>query len=407
MVLPSQSARPTARRGHMFRRRKSSAVKFVVIGAAVLALPAWLIYTMVSGPDTSEGSPQDESTNVAMNQGSSTSSPPIITDPERPNTSTQGRTNEPEGIRNPNLLDRPGQQPRNTNGGTSGSEASPPNESGSGSPSGTNRDSGTGDVTFAELKRVRDLYTEGWRLFSDDPVRAREFLTRAYTSGLLPPEDEMRIRVNLARMNETLVFSPTVTPGDPFAQTYTVRPNDNLSGIVRQRSLLVDHRLIARVNNLRNANNIRLGQQLKLLTGPFHLVVYKSAYRADLYMGDSDDRVFVRSFDVGLGEGNSTPVGTFRVRTNSKLINPEWTNPRTGQRFAADDPKNPIGEYWIGLEGIDAVSRTFEAYGIHGTIEPDSIGKQQSMGCIRMRDEDVAIVYEVLVENASVIEIRP
>lgn len=412
MVLPSQSARPTFRRSHMFRRRRNSIIKFVVIAAVVIAIPAWLAYSMLTGGDGEGDTTGQSGTNLTSNQtaNQNTTAPPTIRDPERP-AGESAPPRQPEGISNPNLLGNAGSNRTGNTGGTTppagGSTPTGTNQSGNNTFGSGSGDVGSSDVSFAEVKRVRELYSEGFRLFSDDPVRAREFLSRAYVSGLLPAEDEKRVRVNIARLNETLVFSRTVVPGDPFAQSYTVRPNDSLSGIVSQRSLLIDHRLLARVNNLKNPNNIRLGQELKLITGPFHLVVHKNAYRADLFIGDADDRVFVRSFDVGLGEGNSTPVGTFRVRPNSKLINPEWTNPRTGERFTADDPKNPIGEYWIGLEGIDAVSKTFEAYGIHGTIEPNSIGRQMSMGCIRMRDEDIAIVYEALVENASVIEIRP
>ncbi|MEE8046600.1 MAG: L,D-transpeptidase, partial [Dehalococcoidia bacterium] len=58
-------------------------------------------------------------------------------------------------------------------------------------------------------------------------------------------------------------------------------------------------------------------------------------------------------------------------------------------------------------QGVEAHNRDFSGYGIHGTIDPDSIGRQSSMGCIRMRPEHVEIVYEVLVEEASTIEIRP
>lgn len=412
MVLPSQSARPTFRRSHMFRRRRNSIIKFVVIAAIVVAVPAWLAYSMLSGDDGERETTTENGANLTSNQASnqatnqSTTAPPTIRDPERP-AAGSAPPREPQGISNPNLLGNTGGNTGQNTPPAGGSTPTAPNQGGAGNFGTGGGDAGASNVSFAELKRVREYYSEGFRLFSEDPVRAREFLSRAYVSGLLPAEDEKRVRVNLARLNETLVFSRTVVPGDPFAQSYTVQPNDSLSGIVSKRSLLIDHRLLARINNLKNPNTIRLGQQLKLITGPFHLVVHKNAYRADLFLGDADERVFVRSFDVGLGESNTTPVGTFRVRPNSKLINPEWTNPRTGQRFAADDPKNPIGEYWIGLEGIDAVSKTFEAYGIHGTIEPNSIGGQMSMGCIRMRDEDIAIVYESLVENASVIEIRP
>src|SRR5690606_25444057 len=115
---------------------------------------------------------------------------------------------------------------------------------------------------------------------------------------------------------------------------------------------------------------------------------------------------YIRSFPVGLGEYDSTPVGAWVVRSNSKLINPAWANPRTGERFAADDPRNPIGEHWIGLDGIDDHTRLTDGYGIHGTVEPESIGRQASMGCIRMHADDVALVYELLLEGVSSVHIH-
>jgi lipoprotein-anchoring transpeptidase ErfK/SrfK len=114
----------------------------------------------------------------------------------------------------------------------------------------------------------------------------------------------------------------------------------------------------------------------------------------------------VTSLPVGLGEYDSTPVGRFRVEPGKRLINPAWTNPRTGEKYDAGDPKNPIGERWIGLEGIDEGNRDLDGYGIHGTIDPASIGHQRSMGCVRMLPDDVALVYEVLVDGCEV-EIRP
>jgi lipoprotein-anchoring transpeptidase ErfK/SrfK len=40
--------------------------------------------------------------------------------------------------------------------------------------------------------------------------------------------------------------------------------------------------------------------------------------------------------------------------------------------------------------------------GIHGTNDPTSIGKRVSQGCIRMRNEDVEALFEILPEGATV-----
>lgn len=46
------------------------------------------------------------------------------------------------------------------------------------------------------------------------------------------------------------------------------------------------------------------------------------------------------------------------------------------------------------------------SYGIHGTIDPDSIGKQSSLGCIRLHTDDIAMVYDMLVEGKSMVVLK-
>jgi lipoprotein-anchoring transpeptidase ErfK/SrfK len=158
--------------------------------------------------------------------------------------------------------------------------------------------------------------------------------------------------------------------------------------------------LAARINQISNPQIVRLNATLKLIRGPFNAVIDKSDHRMDIYLGD----IYVRSFNVGLGADAGTPTGLWAVR--NKLMNPEWIDPATGHRYLADAPDNPIGERWIGLMGLtgDAVGRS--GFGIHGTIDADSIGRNQSMGCIRLVADDVAWVYDLLVDGKSRVAVR-
>ncbi len=244
-------------------------------------------------------------------------------------------------------------------------------------------------------------------LARNKPLEARRALSRALLSGSLDEFESDRTREQLRALNERLVFSPEIVENDPYTQAYVVQPNEFLSTIVKDQGLAVDWRFILRINGIREARNVRAGQRLKLISGPFHAVIDKSTYRLDLYLGRAPNLVYVASYPVGLGEFNSTPTGLFQVRVNSKLIDPGWTNARTRRHYASDDPENPIGERWIGLQGLQEHNRDLSGYGIHGTIEPESIGRQSSMGCIRMLPADVETVYAVLVEGVSTIEIRP
>lgn len=241
-----------------------------------------------------------------------------------------------------------------------------------------------------------------------DPVEARAALTELILSGALTGSEQRRAREVVEQINGRLVFSAATVEGDPFSRIYRVEPGDSLERIARRETgNAVDWRFLQRINGIRNPRALQVGQRLKLPVGHFHAVVHKRDYRLDLFLVNDSGRVLVRSFPVGLGELNSTPEGVARVRAGSKLVDPAWTNPRTGEYFAGSDPANPIGHRWIGLVSVTPGDELFDTYGIHGTIDPASIGQSLSMGCIRLLPNDVELVYEVLTEAGSTVEVRP
>jgi lipoprotein-anchoring transpeptidase ErfK/SrfK len=247
------------------------------------------------------------------------------------------------------------------------------------------------------------------RINENRPLEARELLWQAMHDPSLGDMDRMQIMDRLSAINADLVFGPKILPGDPLVVEYRVKPGDSLARIASRNDLSIDWRFIQRVNRISDPSRIRVDQRLKLVRGPFHAVVTKHLYRLDLYVGPPDregEWLYITSFDVGLGESGGTPTGEFVVRPDSKLVNPAWANPRTGERFSADDPKNPIGERWLGIDGIGD-SAVHLGYGIHGTIEPQSIGREMSMGCVRLGNDDVQVVYEVLSEGISRVRIMP
>ena len=240
-----------------------------------------------------------------------------------------------------------------------------------------------------------------------DPVAARESLTRILDNSATTATDRLGAYEAINKVNAVLTFSERVLANDPFSKQYTVQEGDSLSNIRKTLHLDCEWRFLQRINHLATERSIRVGQVLKTPTGAFHGEVHKSEFRLNIFQGDGPGRVMIASYPISLGEFNSTPIGAFSIRPRSKLIDPEWRNPRTGQHFASNDPANPIGERWIGLKGIEPHNKNFEGYGIHGTTDITSIGKQASMGCVRMLPQDVEVVYELLTEPNSVITIAP
>ena len=261
--------------------------------------------------------------------------------------------------------------------------------------------------TPEEIASANSALQDALTLADTDPVAARATLTRLLDGSATTTADRLRAYEAINKLNAVLTFSERVLANDPYAKQYTVKEGDSLSNIRKAQHLDCEWRFLQRINHLSTERSIRIGQVLKTPTGSFHGEVRKSEFRLNIFEGDGPDRVMVASYPISLGEFNSTPTGAFAIRPRSKLIDPEWRNPRTGQHFQSNDPANPIGERWIGLKGIEPHNKDFEGYGIHGTTDIGSIGKQASMGCVRMLPQDVEVVYELLTEPNSIVTIAP
>jgi LysM repeat protein len=416
MALPSQIQSSPLRGRHVYRRRRRRRGPVVMVGLVAIGAVAWLAWswgydsTLDSGGDRASSEPQAEIQNQAVATTRTSGSSAVF-------EMTPTRTDQPQrtSTRNATLPVTPlGTSPVITPASPAADslprwtpdsaqvnrETQPsPSEETSAGDAGIDTSVST---TFASgpLRQAQGLISDG-RL-----VEARATLSQALDQHQLTSDQATDAKVMLGHLNDELVYGPRVYPGDPWAEKYVVQSGDSLSGIVSRQRLQVDWRLLQYINGLDRPEQIQLGQTLKIIRGPFHAEINKKTHQLDLYLGAGPDRTFVRSYAVGLGAMNSTPLGRFQVQKGRKLVNPTWTNPRTGEFYPADDPENPIGEYWVGLKGLDPANIDERGFGIHGTIEPESIGTNSSMGCVRLRDGEIDMIYAVLAEGASTIDVR-
>jgi len=97
----------------------------------------------------------------------------------------------------------------------------------------------------------------------------------------------------------------------------------------------------------------------------------------------------IAAYPVTVGSARTTsPVGEWKVRRITKLPTFRYDKEmlRHGTRsgnfyLLRPGPRNPVGVIWIALNK--------KGIGIHGTNEPDSIGRAASHGCIRLDNWDV------------------
>lgn len=117
-----------------------------------------------------------------------------------------------------------------------------------------------------------------------------------------------------------------------------------------------------------------------------YLQFYRAIYRININTQAHTltlfkDNAVYKVYTVSVGKPSTpTPKGTF------KIVN------------RAINPGGPFGARWLGLNAPNG------DYGIHGTNDPSSIGKNVSNGCIRMFNNQV-IELSNLVPIGTVVNI--
>jgi lipoprotein-anchoring transpeptidase ErfK/SrfK len=124
-----------------------------------------------------------------------------------------------------------------------------------------------------------------------------------------------------------------------------------------------------------------------------HVVVDKS--EGVLKVLDAGDRL-IAQFPVTMGSSHDPlPLGTWKAATYA-FLPPFHYQPDLFWDVADDKedkrlppgPNGPVGVAWLDL--------TKENYGIHGTGAPETIGRAESHGCIRMTNWDVLRLSRIM-----------
>lgn len=256
---------------------------------------------------------------------------------------------------------------------------------------------------FAPNSEAASLIAEAAALLREKPERIIEARTKLTEAFRMPLNKKQRayVKEQLTDLADKWLFGKTIYPDDKLCGSYKVKSGDLLSTIAKQYK--VPWEILLGINKISRPEVLRAGDTIKVVNGPFHVRVDRSAFLMDLYL---QDKTFVRSFRVGLGKsGHETPTGLWRVKSNGKLIKPPWPDPDSRKIYYAEDPDYPLGSRWIGLDGLEGNAKGRTGFGIHGTKDPEQIGKADSRGCIRMYNGDVIRMYELLEPSISTVRV--
>jgi lipoprotein-anchoring transpeptidase ErfK/SrfK len=199
----------------------------------------------------------------------------------------------------------------------------------------------------------------------------------AIKNAVLDRVGEINIQLLFSRMPQTESVRVQVLSGD------------TLEKIAKRAGTTIE---LLRKSNQIQGDRIRLGQQLKVVNLPFTIKVDKSENTAVVYLGGQ----FFKRYRVSTGAKENTPEGEFTIV--SRIVHPDWWHPQTGERIPYGDPEHKIGTHWLGWDR--------KGFGFHGTDEPDKIGQPVSLGCVRLRNEDVEELYTLLPRGAVVTVVR-
>ena len=241
----------------------------------------------------------------------------------------------------------------------------------------------SGDAVRAALSSAKTLEAQGkaWD--------ARETLLAVLDAA--PAAVRPELERALGRLADAIYLTPRPAPGKI---EYAVKPGDSLSNIASAHVCPVA--FIMKANGISDPSRIRPGQRLVFPDRPkFEVRVSKTANTLLLTL----DGKFYKRYVVGTGRDARTPVGTFRIR--DRIEHPEWWS-ESGKTIPYGDPENVLGTHWLALEATGDTPRV-SGYGIHGTWDDSSLGKQSSAGCVRMANQDVEELFTLLPRGTPVV----
>jgi lipoprotein-anchoring transpeptidase ErfK/SrfK len=131
--------------------------------------------------------------------------------------------------------------------------------------------------------------------------------------------------------------------------------------------------------------------EVRIRSTPYHIRVSSSGHRLTAYNGGE----VVLDVPVAVGTGGTpTPTGTF-------FIDGIVTNL---------DPSGPYGPAQLSVAAFSNVLQRFGSgigqIAIHGTNAPGSVGSSVSHGCVRMNNDDIATLAN-MVPTGTPVEILP
>ncbi len=278
-----------------------------------------------------------------------------------------------------------------------------------------------------EPKKIFDLFLRMDEYSLSDDVKKKVFV---YTNNLLVRENEWkRLKIVRKRYKDIL---ENIKPFEKLEGKYSsFEPGVNIFRLQEGNIIGFNSVFIADKNLtlIEIAKRLDLGyDELKIANphiDPFdvqkeeavfiprrRLLPVQNFQFGTIYINLSEKRLYypviiegdpyVITFPVGIGKDNTkSPIGKFKI--TQKKENPEWVVPKSIREedptlppVVPPGPDNPLG--------VRAMRLGHTEYLLHGTSKKFGIGMEVSHGCIRMYNQDVVRLFEI-VDKGTPVEI--
>jgi hypothetical protein len=117
--------------------------------------------------------------------------------------------------------------------------------------------------------------------------------------------------------------------------------------------------------------------------------------------GERKRLILVGYWPIGVGaQATPTPIG--RSFVSERALDPQWTDPRTGQVHAPGSAENVLGGYWMRLDEAGLGKRGIGLHGYTKAPPQEWLEKRDSDGCLRLRKADIAQVFHLALEGTPI-----
>ena len=208
-------------------------------------------------------------------------------------------------------------------------------------------------------------------------------LSKLYGHASLTQEEHARVTELLSQLAGTVIYSRQHLLEPP----HRVAQGESLEQIAT--TYQVPWQLLAKINGISSGipqQPLPAGQDLKVVRGPFHAVVDLDDRQLVLFL---QGERYAGRFPIAIGTDNPPQPDAHYVVRN-KLVHPSYFYEKV---FVPEDPANPLGSRKIELD---------QGVCIHGTNDDTSLDREDPRGCIRLKEHDIADVYDILTVGSEV-----